>query len=703
MQKIKVLHIDTEMGWRGGQQQAVYLYEAMLSAGDHCTFVCRPGSKLSQYFRQKSLPYKEIDFRGEWDAFAGFRLSLFARRHHYKILHLHSGHALSWGLWAKLFQRSLILIAARRVDFGIRKNWFSRWKYRTTLLNQIVAISDNIKNVLLQDGIPESKIVTIHSGVDLDRHRSSSHAAEVRSQWNIPVTATVVGTIAAFVGHKDYPTLINAAALAISDNPLLYFMAIGDGEQRPQIEALIDKLGIRDRFILCGFQTDVGSFLDAFDIYVMASKLEGLGTSVIDALAVGLPVIGTRAGGIPEMIEHEYNGLLVESQNPPQLAAAIVRLATDEDLYKTLLANTKSSAEKFSIRHTVRKNRELYHSIWLRSIRKILFIQTAFIGDVILSTPLPKALKLIFPEAEIDVVLIPQTEIIYRNNPNIRNIYTYNKRQKSHRWLSFWKLIRTLRRNHYDLAVSVHVSYTTSFMMLLSGSKERLGYPRQKFTTISVPFEKGYPIVMRSLKLVTAFTNDTFDHQTELFIDPAEFEQVEEFIQAHQLTDQPLIAVAPSSVWETKKWPWEHFAELISLIDQAGYRCILIGSREDYALCEQIIKRSNTSALNCAGMFSLMGSAALIQKCKVLLSNDSSPLHLANAVRTPVLAFFGPTVKRFGFYPYQTADKVLEIELPCRPCGKHGSNRCPLGHFRCMKDISPVMAFEALKRVLNGV
>ncbi len=694
--KINVLHVDTEMGWRGGQQQAVYLYEAMLQAGYHSSFVCRPGSKLSEYFQRNKLPYHEIDFRGEWDAFAGLRLLLFARHQHYQILHLHSGHALSWGLWAKLFHRSLMLIAARRVDFGIRKNLFSRWKYRTSALNQIVAISDNIRNVLIHDGIPESKIVTIHSGVDLQKHKDSKKPSDFHQRWHIPENAVIVGTIAAFVGHKDYPTLIKAAAIAIQKNPLLYFMAVGDGEQRPLIESLIDKLGIRDRFILCGFQQDVGIFLDAFDIYVMASKLEGLGTSVIDALASGLPVVGTRAGGIPEMVEHEYNGLLVDPQNPEQLAAAILRLSNDRDLYDKLALNTVASANRFSIQNTVRKNVELYDRMMLDSVRKILFIQTAFIGDVILSTPLPRALKAIFPDAVIDMVLIPQTELIYRNNPHIRNIYTYNKRQKNNRWLSFWSLIWKLRSKHYDLAVSVHVSFTSSIIMLLSGSNERLGYPRQLFTTLSIHLEKACPVVKRSLKLLSAFTDQTFDHQTELFIESSEYQKVDEFLLKHRMSEQTLIAVAPSSVWETKKWPWEYFAELIAMLDKQGYKCILIGSADEQNLCEQIILKSKTQALNCAGVFSLMGSAALIQRCKLLICNDSSPLHLANAVKTPVLAFFGPTVKRFGFFPYQACDRVLELDLPCRPCGKHGSNRCPLGHFRCMKDISPLQALEQI-------
>ncbi len=691
---VKVLHVDSEMGWRGGQQQAVYLFEAMHKKGYDTSFICCPSSKLANYLEDKSLPCHTLKFKGEIDLIAGLQLALYARQKGYRILHLHSGHALSWGLWAKLFNRKLILIATRRVDFPIKKNLFSRIKYLNPWIDRHVAISDNIRNVMISDGIPEQRITTIHSGVDVLKNRDAVVPSGFREQWKICHDGVIVGTVAAFVGHKDYPTLIKAAAIVVKTNPKVYFMAVGDGVLQPKMQTLAADLGISDHFIFCGFQTRVGDFLKAFDIYVMASKLEGLGTSVLDALALGLPVIGTRAGGIPEMIEDGKNGLLVDKKNPGQLASAILRMVGDTALMKSLGKNAAASVKLFSIENTIGKNIELYHRLINASIKRILFIQTAFIGDVILSTPLPRALKTAFPKSEIDVLVIPQTAIIYRNNPDISRIYAFDKRNHMKRIPAFIRLILSLRRQRYDVAISVHVSFTSSLIMCMSGIKMRVGYPRQKLANVKPEFIKGLPVVKRSLQLMKAFSDKSFEHQTLLYPGPEEIAKVERFIAEYHLESVKLVAIAPGSVWETKKWPADYYSRLIELITENGYKCVMIGGKEDRSLCDTIIAGSGTDSVNAAGCFSLLESAVLIQKCRLIICNDSSPLHLANAMKTPVLAFFGPTVRRFGFFPYQSFDRVLEIDLGCRPCGKHGHNKCPLGHFECMLSITPEFAYN---------
>jgi heptosyltransferase-2 len=236
-------------------------------------------------------------------------------------------------------------------------------------------------------------------------------------------------------------------------------------------------------------------------------------------------------------------------------------------------------------------------------------------------------------------------------------------------------------------------------IMLFSGIKTRVGFPRQKLANIRVPIKKGIPVVMRSLQLMKAFTDQQFEHQTLLYPTKEESEKVDIFIEEHGLATQRMIAVAPGSVWETKKWPARHYSQLIALITAAGYNCVLIGGKEDHALCDSIIADSGISAINAAGKLSLLESAVLISRSKLIVCNDSAPLHLANAVKTPVLAFFGPTVRRFGFFPYQPFDRVLEASIECRPCGKHGHHKCPQGHFKCMLSIYPEQAYEVFKEM----
>jgi heptosyltransferase-2 len=330
--------------------------------------------------------------------------------------------------------------------------------------------------------------------------------------------------------------------------------------------------------------------------------------------------------------------------------------------------------------------------------RKILFLQTAFFGDVIMSTPIPRALKQLYPEAEIDIVLIPATRIVYEGNTHINRIYTFDKKNPLRRLPSLIGLIRQLRREKYDLALTTHISLSTSLILLLSGAKIRLGYPRLRFKNLTSDIPKSVPVVKRGLLLLKALSDRDFDHQTEVFIPVGTTAAIQGFLVDHSVDTNKLVTIAPGSVWATKRWLPEYFSNVLADLARHGYTCVLVGSTADRELCEDVIRTSGTQALNTAGEINLLGSAELIRQSRLLISNDSAPLHLANAVKTPVLGIFGPTVKRFGCFPYREGDRVMEIDLDCRPCGKHGHQKCPRGHFRCMREISPgSVASTALK------
>ncbi|MDZ7333238.1 MAG: glycosyltransferase [candidate division KSB1 bacterium] len=360
---IRVLHLDTELNWRGGQQQAAYLIEAMHRSGYATAMVGGPNSAIGQFCQNKGIPFFPLRILGEGDVIAGRRVAALCRRHGFRILHLHSSHALSIGLWAKLFLRSLKLIAVRRVDFHIQRNWLSRLKYRHRWLDRIVCISEAIRQVLLQDGIPSDKLVTIHSGVDLHKFDQIKPSADFRAQFNIPVDHMLIGTVAAMAGHKDYPTLLRAAKIVCNTLDHVTFCAVGDGSQRDKILQLHRELGLGQRFVLPGYRTNIGDFFKNFDIFVLASKQEGLGTSLLDAQALGLPVIACRSGGIPEIIEHGYNGWLVPAQDETALASALITLINDPALRIELGKNALRSVKKFDIAITVKNNLKLYQTL----------------------------------------------------------------------------------------------------------------------------------------------------------------------------------------------------------------------------------------------------------------------------------------------------------------------------------------------------
>lgn len=320
---------------------------------------------------------------------------------------------------------------------------------------------------------------------------------------------------------------------------------------------------------------------------------------------------------------------------------------------------------------------------------KILIIQTAFLGDVILSTPLIRALKKIFPDSLIDILTIPGTSIVFRDNPHVNSTLHFNKKKFINKIFSFIDLIFTIRKEQYDLALSIQSSFTSSLLMRLGNIPARVGFARQKLLTDPVSHKKGLHIRERYLKLMKPFTDKDFDKQTEIFWSINEGGKAKQIIKEINKDGKFIVGIAPGSVWKTKRWPKEYFVYLLKILKKEKVRVVLIGGPDDNLLCDDIIKKSESNTINLAGSLTILESAALIEKLDLVVSNDSAPLHIANAVKTDVIAFFGPTVRRFGCYPYRENDTMLEVDLPCRPCGKHGGNKCPEKHFKCMKDILP--------------
>ncbi len=329
---------------------------------------------------------------------------------------------------------------------------------------------------------------------------------------------------------------------------------------------------------------------------------------------------------------------------------------------------------------------------------KILIIQTAFLGDVILITPLVRATKELFPEAHIDVLVIPQTREVLAHNPHVREVLTFDKRR--HKMRAFIRMVRTIRNRKYDLAISPHSSATTGYLMLLGGIPERLGFDRRhaaRYLTRKVPHLKNRHKIDKNLHLLSVFTDRKFSGDTELFLPEAACVSAAGRLSESTGNGKPLIALAPGSIWFTKRWPQTYYVELARLLSADGFNLVFIGGPDEKDMCNEIISTAGLNVPNFAGAASVTESAALLKQCDLLVCNDSGAMHIANAVGTDVVAFFGPTVQSIGYYPYREHDKVFEVDLDCRPCGLHGGYSCPLKHHNCMKFIKPESVFRHIK------
>ena len=359
---MRVLHINTERTWRGGEQQTLYLARGLKQRGHETQIACQPGSPLSARAREEGIEVAEIPMRAECDPVAIRALARLIASQQYDIVHMHTSHAHTLGCLASLLARRGARIVTRRVDFSIIKSPVSKLKY-TWGITKYIAISEAIKRVLVNDGINPDRIAVVHSGIDISRFGKTLDNARVRNELHIDSNQPVIGNIAHMADHKGQKYLIQAVPEVLKEFPTAKFMIVGGGELRPDLEHYVEQLGIKSSVIFTGFRGDIPELLKAFDIFVMPSHMEGLCTSIMDAMAAGVPVVASNVGGIPEIVQNELNGLLVPAKNPSALAAAIIRLIKNpEQGIKFATVARKTVETNFSVDAMVEGNIAVYIS-----------------------------------------------------------------------------------------------------------------------------------------------------------------------------------------------------------------------------------------------------------------------------------------------------------------------------------------------------
>jgi glycosyltransferase involved in cell wall biosynthesis len=299
------------------------------------------------------------------DLSAAWRLARVVKRLQPDVIHAHDPHgvamaslALSLGSGSAPGGRAPALVASRRVDFHLKGNSFSRWKHRQ--VDCFIAASNAIRGMLLADGIPESNVVTVHEGIDVE-HVLAAPPVNVHEAFFLPHHAPLVGNVGALVPHKGQRHLIEAAHLVVQQLPDVRFVILGEGELREHLERLVRDYRLEKHVLLPGFRVDVLGCIKGFDLFVMSSVTEGLGTSLLDAMACSRAIVATTAGGIPEVVEDQVTGLLVEPRDHHALAAAIVRLIGDEQSRQRMGgAGFDRVSERFTVERMVVETANVY-------------------------------------------------------------------------------------------------------------------------------------------------------------------------------------------------------------------------------------------------------------------------------------------------------------------------------------------------------
>jgi len=327
----------------------------------------------------------------------------------------------------------------------------------------------------------------------------------------------------------------------------------------------------------------------------------------------------------------------------------------------------------------------------LEKVNNLLIVRLSSLGDLLLTTPLIRTIKEKFPAINIDFVVREEYKDLLQLNPHLRNILTYNNDEDK---------LKTFRNkiceNNYDLIIDLQ-NNLRSWLLLRCYGSSKIRFKKNNINKfLLVQFNINNIKNAKQIPVRYASTLKNFQ------LDDKGLQLITDKTQNPVLNGiENLVGICPGSKHFTKMWPEEYFIQLGKLLTKNGFKIVLFGGKDDRKVCERISSKLS-SAINLCNDNNILQTAADMKCCKVIYCNDSGLMHTAAAVNIPVIAFFGSTVKEFGFMPYNSKNLILENNsLSCRPCTHIGRNNCPEKHFKCMEEITPQSAFEKLSLMLN--
>jgi len=345
------------------------------------------------------------------------------------------------------------------------------------------------------------------------------------------------------------------------------------------------------------------------------------------------------------------------------------------------------------------------HVADVQGLTQILVIRLSSLGDILLTTPILRVLREHCPAARIDFLVKAAYQDILRANPCVDRLVLLEPQH------GLRETLCRLRQTRYDVVVDLQRTLRSYLLYCGLLAQRKLAYTKRTlrrallvhlgWNTLRAmtPVPELYMAPLRCLG-ITAPLPPLEMHLT------AESQEAMQAYRQQELPEElarPLLAVAPGARWSTKRWPIERFAAVAQALAQAQQAAVVVlGSAEDRPLAQELCQRLSVPVLNSTGKLSLMHTAALLQQCHLLLSNDSGLMHMATALRVPVVAIFGPTVQEFGFYPFKASAQVVSAALACRPCSTKGSTRCPRGHHQCMQQVTVAHVLAAASELWGG-
>lgn len=358
---MKVLHLSSEKSWRGGEQQIAYLIGELKNHGVESLVALRKGSNFESFCQKEGIPYEAMSFSNEFDLGTALKVKTYAQKNQVDVVHLHTGKGHGIGVLASVLGMKIPLVLSKRTDFPIKPNVFSRFKFNYSGIKKILCVSKKIKEVIDVELKNTSISVPVYSGVDLHKFKFEKKHF-FHDLLGISHHLKLVGNTAAISPHKDYFTFVKVAEKVCAENPDVRFLVIGSGPMESEIKAFVQDRKLTDKVLFTGFINNLPEVLFNLDVFLITSNEEGLGTSILDAHACGVPVVATRAGGIPEIVIDGISGTTAPIGDVESLAKAVKARLSDHELFQA-----KEFVKGFSKEATAQKTLEIYRDIVSRA------------------------------------------------------------------------------------------------------------------------------------------------------------------------------------------------------------------------------------------------------------------------------------------------------------------------------------------------
>lgn len=359
---LKILHISSEKSWRGGEQQIAYLIEETTKEGHECAVVCRSDSAFEKYCETKGITQVSRSFNGVNVFTTAVFLRFYAKKHKFALVHVHSAKSHLVAFISLLLGSKIPVVLSRRVDFIPSTNWLTRWRYNHRGIKRIVGVSHAISEIM-REYIDKAKdrCVTVHDGIDINKFGQT--LASFKETYNIAEDKRVVANTSALADHKDYFTFLDTVRVLLNRRKDVAFIIFGTGPMEHEIKDYAEQIRVKDNVIFAGFVKNLPQILPQLDVFLMTSKTEGLGTSILDAFACKVPVVATRAGGIPEAVIDGKTGLLAEVGDKEALADQVERLLDNPQLRKEVTDGASAHLAGFTKEAMAEKTIAIYKEI----------------------------------------------------------------------------------------------------------------------------------------------------------------------------------------------------------------------------------------------------------------------------------------------------------------------------------------------------